>query len=72
MHDECHNLVKRFITITESAWALGMSCRVENGDASEPVVKWQLYFYTLAASASELANGYDIGAFSFALLYLKV
>jgi hypothetical protein len=35
-------------------------------------VYWQLYFYTMAASASELANGYDVGAFSFALLHFKV
>ena len=54
------------------ALATRLSCRVVHGVASEVVVRWQLYFYTMAAAASELANGFDIGAFSFALLYFKV
>eukprot|EP00873_Tetraselmis_striata_P045420 jgi/Tetstr1/465684/TSEL_010327.t2 len=42
----------------------------ESSDRAPRVkVHWKLYFYTLAASMSELANGYDVGAFSFALLH---
>jgi len=43
----------------------------EDKKRQKPKVKWQLYYYTMVAAASELANGYDVGAFSFALLYFK-